>query len=105
MINFWATLAGQMLPADRWSDLFTYGTQLFVAHHLTVGKRDQLAAEAGGVSGEIKGPITSKSVDKVSVSYSSQSVALKDGGFWNSTSYGVRFLQLARMIGSGPIQL
>jgi hypothetical protein len=104
-IEFWATMAGKLLPESRWGDFRDYGSQLFVAHHLVVGLRDQLAAEADTVPGEVKGIVSSKSVDKVSVSYDSSKVALSDGGFWNMSTYGIRFLSLARKFGAGPIQL
>lgn len=104
-VNFWLNLGKQMLPADRWCNLLDYGLELFTAHHLAIGDMETKANAAGGVPGQIKGPETSKSVDKVSVSRDAASVTLTDGGFWNMTSYGVRFLQMARMVGAGGIQL
>lgn len=104
-MNFWAGIAGKLLPADRWDDMLDSATQLFVAHHLVVGVRNQMTADAGGVPGEVKGVLASKTVDKVSMSYDTKSVGLEDAGFWNASIYGVRFLQLARMFGAGGIQL
>jgi len=105
MINFWGDLAAKLLRPDRWEDLIDQGTQLFVAHHLAIGRRDQRAAEAGGVPGEVKGVVTSKSVDKVSVSYDAGKATIENAGFWNTTSYGVRFYQLVRIVGAGCVQL
>ena len=76
-----------------------------MAHNLALAAGNQLAAMVGGAPGQIKGPVTSKSVDKVSVGYDSGAVALQDGGFFNLTTYGIQFLQLARMVGTGGIQL
>jgi hypothetical protein len=104
-LTFFGVLADKRLPADRWDDLHSYGASLFVAHHLVIGERNRAAAEAGGAPGEVKGPVASKSVDKVAVSYSAASVSLTNAGFWNMTTYGVQFLQLARMVGAGGIQL
>ncbi len=104
-IEFWLGLAAVMLNADRWGDTLDYGTALFVAHHLATGQRDADMASAGGVPGTVNGPQTAKSVDKVSASYDSASVTLENAGFWNATSYGIRFLQLARWAGAGGIQL
>lgn len=104
-IDWWLSLAGKLLPADRWEDLLDMGTELYVAHHLTLAASDQSAAAAGTAPGQIKGPQTAKAVDKVSVSYDTAAATLQDGGFFNLTTYGVRFLQLARMIGAGGIQL
>jgi Protein of unknown function (DUF4054) len=104
-VQLWIGLAGKMLNAERWDELIDQGTGLYVAHHLAIGVRDQQAAEVGGVPGAVTGPQTSKSVDKVSVSYDASSVTLADGGFWNMTSYGIRLLQLARYVGAGGVQL
>ena len=104
-VSFWITVATRMLPSLRWQDNLDYGTELFVAHHLVLAARDQAASAAGGIPGEVKGPTASKSVDKVSVSYDAGAVALTDAGFWNLTSYGIRFLTLGRYVGAGGIQL
>lgn len=104
-INLWLNLAAKLLPADRWCDLLDVGTELYVAHNLTLAARNKSTEDVGGTAGEIKGPLTSKSVDKVSAGYDSGAVALQDGGFFNLTSYGVQFLQYARMVGTGGIQL
>lgn len=104
-IDTWLKMAGLLLPPDRWEDLLDLGTELYVAHHLVLASLDQSAADAGASPGQVKGVQSSKSVDKVSVSYDTGAVTLPDGGFFNMTRYGVQFLQLARMVGSGGIQL
>lgn len=104
-IAFWLALGTTLLPADRWGTSLDFGLQLFVAHHLVIGKRDAEAAAIGGAPGEIKGVLTSRTVDKVTQSWDAGTVTLTDAGFWNMSTYGVRFLQLARMIGAGGIQL
>lgn len=104
-VDFYLALGVKLLPECRWQDLLDYGLELFTAHHLVLSTRDQKAEAAGGMPGAMTGPQSSKAVDKVSVSYDTASATLEDGGFWNLTTYGVRFLQLARMIGAGGIQL
>ncbi|MDP3351819.1 MAG: DUF4054 domain-containing protein [Hydrogenophaga sp.] len=104
-VQFWIDVAGKLLPADRWADLIDDGTELFTAHHLAIGKRDQDAAAIGGTPGAINGPQTSKAVDKVSASYDTGAVTYEGAGFWNATMYGIGFWRLARMIGAGGIQL
>lgn len=104
-VAFYIGLAGGLLPADRWGDSLDYGTELFTAHHLAIEAKEARSAAAGAIPGTLTGPQASKSVDKVSVSYNTQAVALTDGGFWNLTTYGLRFFQLARMIGAGGYQL
>ncbi len=98
-IEFQITLAEKRLPEDRWDDLLEHGTGLFTAHFLTLNARN---AKSGGA---VLMPVASKAVDKVSVSYDTTMATLADGGHWNSTSYGVQFLQLARMVGAGGVQL
>ena len=94
-----------MLNADRWGDTLDYGLGLFVAHHLAIASRDEKAAAAGATPGATPGVVTSKSVDKVSVSYDGGLGTYEGAGFWNQTNYGVRFFQLARMIGAGGYQI
>lgn len=104
-IEFYLGLGATMLNADRWGDTQPYGIELFTAHHLVVASREQAAAAVGGAPGAITGPQASKSVDKVSVSYDTSAVAYEGAGFWNMSSYGIRFYQLLRLIGAGGIQL
>lgn len=104
-VNLWMSLAINVLPPDRWRDYLNIGIELFVAHNLTVAAGNQQTAAAGGAGGQVKGPVNSKSVDKVSVGYDSGAVSLEDGGFFNLTTYGIQLLQLARMIGTGGFQL
>lgn len=105
-VQMWLDLAVTQLDPSRWnSSLINYGTQLFVAHHLVLQTRDQLTVNNGGQPGDVNGIVASKSVDRVSVSYDAQSVAIEKGGHWNMTSYGIRFLQLARMVGAGGMQI
>jgi len=103
--QFFLTIGETMLNADRWGALLDYGLGLFVAHHLAIASRDVAAADMGGVPGAVTGPTSSKSVDKVSVSYDTGAVSLNDAGFWNMSSYGIRFWNTVRMVGAGGIQL
>lgn len=104
-VNFWLSIAIKTLPEDRWCDYLNMGLELFVAHNLTLAAQSQAVASVGGAPGQVKGPLSSKAVDKVSAGYDSGAVTLTDGGFFNLTTYGIQFLQLARMVGSGGIQL
>ncbi|MCS3839395.1 hypothetical protein HNR03_004006 [Pseudomonas sp. JAI111] len=104
-VNLWLNLGQKTLNPDRWCDYLDIGLELFVAHNLTIAAGNQLAAAVGGAGGQVKGPLTSKSVDKVSAGYDTGAVALQDGGFFNLTTYGIQYLQFARMVGTGGIQL
>lgn len=97
LVTFWLNFAVTMLTptAARWDTVFNMGVELMTAHQVTLAKR----------AGALAAPQASKAVDKVSVSYDTSAVTLENGGHWNGTSYGVQFLQLARMIGAGGIQL
>ena len=104
-VNLWVSVAALRLREAAWGDLLGHGTELFVAHNLTLARRNQAAATSGGVPGQNSGPIASKAVDKVSVSYDTGAASLTDAGHWNLTTYGTQFYQLARIIGMGGLQL
>lgn len=97
MVNFWLNLAGVMLNAARWADLLDFGTELFVAHQLVLASRN-LKTAGGSVA-----PVSSKSVDKVTVSYDTSAVKLDNAGHWAATNYGQQFWQLAMMAGAGGV--
>ncbi|HEF4749747.1 TPA: DUF4054 domain-containing protein [Burkholderia multivorans] len=105
LVQFWMTVAVSLVNAERWGELTDLGIALVTAHHLALAGKDQKMADVGGVPGQVTGPQSSKAVDKVSASYDTAAVAIKDGGFWNDTMYGVRYLSLAMMMGAGGMQL
>ncbi|MBU9552441.1 DUF4054 domain-containing protein [Burkholderia multivorans] len=105
LVQFWMTVAVSLVNAERWGELTDLGIALVTAHHLALAVKDQKMAAVGGVPGQVTGPQSSKAVDKVSASYDTSAVAIKDGGFWNATMYGVRYLSLAMMMGAGGMQL
>ena len=111
-INYWIGIAQNFLNGSissvgqRWdATSLDYGIGLFVAHHMTLDARDIATAQAGGVPGEVKGPASAKSVDKVSQSYDTSAVTFENEAFWNMTRYGIQLLNTARMFGSGGVQL
>jgi hypothetical protein len=111
LVNFWVNLATNatngpaLLNPDRWGNMLDLGVMLFTAHHLALGQMDQQTAGVGGVPGQLKGPVTSKTVDKISASYEATRVTFEDAPFWNQTSYGIRFLNYARMVGAGGVHV
>lgn len=105
LVSFWLDVVTRMVRPERWADLLDVGLGLALAHHLVLAVRDQGSAQAGKVPGTVLGMQTSKSVDTVSVSYDVSAVTEEGGGFWNMTSYGVRFLGMARLFGAGGVQL
>lgn len=103
-VNFWAGIASKLVDLDRWGDLYDQGISLFVAHNLVLQRRNIAGAASGG-SGGLVGSVSSKSVGAVSVSYDVNAVMESGAGQWNLTSYGLQYIQLARMIGAGGVQL
>lgn len=103
--NFYLTMGKKLLPESRWDDLLDEGLTFYVAHYLTLYQRSMLASDVGSDAGQVVGNETSKSVDGVSYSVDVSSISLTDAGHWNQTTFGIQFLQLARMIGAGGIQL
>ena len=92
LIQTWLTVAASLVNADRWVELTNIGVELVTAHHLTLSIRDQTAAAVGGAPGLMTGPTASKAVDKVSTSYDTSAATIDGAGFWNLTSYGVRYM-------------
>jgi hypothetical protein len=105
LVTLWLTVGTSLVNECRWGELTNIGIELVTAHHLAIAARDQQAAAGGGIPGQSSGPLSSKAVDKVSASYDTGAASLSDAGFWNLTSYGTRFLGLARLMGGGGMQL
>lgn len=102
-ITYYLNLAGLMLNAARWNNSLDMGTELFIAHNITIEAKAAAESAAGGIPGTTTGPIGSKSVDKVSISYSTGDAIQPGAGHWNLTVYGTRFIRLMRMFGAGPL--
>ena len=104
-IAFQLTIATSLVNPCRWGVLTDQGIELCAAHFLVLARRDEATAEVGGIPGQVTGPLSSKAVDKVGASYDTGAATIDDAGMWNLTTYGVRFLTLARMMGAGGMQL
>jgi fermentation-respiration switch protein FrsA (DUF1100 family) len=105
-LNMYIALAYAFLDPARWTaSIINLGVSLYVAHHVALDMRNQAAAAAGGIPGEVVAPKSAKAVDKVSASMDTQAVTMENGAYWNATVYGIRFLWLARQLGAGGIQL
>ena len=97
-------LANRSMPRDRWGEFRDYGECLFVAHFLVLAARANRVADAGGIPGQPSGVISSKGVGGASMSFDTQAGTLKDGGQWNTTSFGIQWLTFARLVGMGGLQ-
>ena len=115
-VAYWTTVAGLLLRTERWgvgstaatappTTVLDVATELFVAHNLAIEKMAQDAAKRGGTPGVSQGPVSSKSVGGVSISYDTTAGIDKDAGHWNLTTYGTRLHWLMLMFGAGPVQV
>jgi hypothetical protein len=105
MLSFWGEVAEQQVVERRWRRMTRQGQSLYVAHEITLAAQNYNAGNVGGIPGGTGGPINSKTVGSVTAAYDTQQTAEKDAGYWNLTTYGKQFIHLARIFGSGPVQL
>ncbi|KAA1194849.1 DUF4054 domain-containing protein [Photorhabdus heterorhabditis] len=105
-INFYLSQADKLLDQCRHGEQFVYLAELFTAHYVELrGKTIAGAAIRGSVNTAGGGVLTSKSVDKVSMSYDTSGIINSDAGFWNNTAYGREFFWWWSMFGAGGRQL
>lgn len=105
VIQFRLSLADTLIDGSAMGNMFPYLAELFVAHYMVLHAADTAAGALGGAGGSTSGVVTSKSVDKVSVSYDNNSTLNADAGFWNFSRYGAEFWQMLQLFGYGGIQL
>lgn len=105
VVNYWIGIAYQMLPEAIWGEQLDLAACLYVAHNVVIEARAMLTSAAGGLPGEATGPKSSKSVDKVSVSYDVGIASEQGAGHWNLTIYGTRLYRLIKLFGAMPIQI
>lgn len=117
VIAYWLAFGAlMMLNTDRWGNGSTaaasppttpydMGLELFAAHNLVLQRQAMKSAAKGGTPGVMTGAVSGKTVGPVTQNYDTNAGIVADAGHWNLTTYGVRFIQLAMMMGSGGIQL
>jgi Protein of unknown function (DUF4054) len=103
--TYWATVATLLLNPVRWGSVLLMGMELFIAHNLFLEAQAFQTDKVGGWPGISKGAINNESAGEVTVSYDTVSALEADGGDWNLSVYGTRFLRWARMAGSGGMQI
>lgn len=104
-IQFWLDLGLMLMDPARWGSVLSYGLQLFVAHNLALGFMSAQGSGGGQAPGQVVGPVSSASVDKVSYSRDPSAAMDPANGHWNLTTYGLRYIRLVKMFGAGPIQV
>ena len=86
------------MDSGIWGKYFDNGQAYLAAHYLAMADKT-----SGGGSAGVSGPITGRTVDGVSVSYSSaQPVGganSQTAGFYNTTKYGQRYLVMMKNLG------
>lgn len=104
-ITFWSSLGEQLISKDRFGNMHTQAVELFTAHNIVLTAGNVAASVTGGLPGGSGGPVASKAVGSVNVSYDNASVMLPNAGHWNQTTYGRQYIQLVRLLGNGCYQL
>ncbi len=105
LVRPWLTLWSGQLRECVWQSLWHVGVYLATAHVIALSKRDSLITARGGIPGMAVGVVSSKAVSGVSISYDTNAGLLAGAGDWNLSVYGVRFLGLARMVGTAAVQI
>lgn len=103
-LDILSTFVGTQLNAAVWGDSLDFATMLYVAHLLTIQGASN-AAGGGSGGGSVSGPVTSKSVDKVSVAFDAGAVTFSGAAFWNQSGYGIQLYQLMLLFGAGPMHI
>lgn len=105
-VNLYLTLAASMLDPNRWCDWRPLGMALMVAHYLSLDQREARTAAKGGIPGQGGiGILSSKSIGNVSAGYDVQSGTEANAGQWNMTTFGRRYIHMARLVGMGGVQI
>lgn len=102
-VDFWLAIALKRHNAERWGDLLDFGVQLFTAHNLALEYNATRAQAAGQGAGAVMGALTSVSADGVGWTRDAGAAMNPKDGHWNLTSYGIRWLDMARMMGAGGL--
>lgn len=86
-----------ILNEAYWGDKYNIGLHYYTAHLLVIANKASESGNTGSVA-----PIAGRSVDGVSISYSSGNIGNKinEGDVWlNSTQYGQRYINLRKNLG------
>jgi len=105
VLTMYVALASACLSQARWGAQWQFGMALFVAHYCTLylQSEGQPGTTAGQVaaSGLAKGIAIAQSVGDVSVSYEPVTSGFESWGAWQSTTYGVQLITIAKIVGWG----
>lgn len=94
MVEAWIVPAVEQVDQCRFGSQYNLGVCLFIAHNVAL-------ATKGAKGGGMVGPVVSKSIDKLSVSYGT-TTAIEGAGIYNLTTYGQRLWKMMQTFNSGP---
>lgn len=100
-VQFWITQGYSTLNASLFGTDLDYAVMLYTAHNVVLAARNARDGAAGQIVGDVKGPVASKTVGPVSISYSGASNTT-GAGEYNLTSYGQRLYALMQAYSAGP---
>lgn len=103
-VQFWLDFAAMRHNPARWLTMLDNGVMLFVAHNLSLEYNSRQAQQAGQGVGMLQGVLTSVTAKGVSWTREAPPTNSQDS-HWGLTSYGIRWRELARMMGAGGLQI
>ena len=99
--DLWYGLASSQLNRTRLGAAVELAAALFVAHNMILSARDQASAAAHQLAGDVKGPANSKGVGQANIGYAVDAVTNESAGYYNSTSYGIRYYRMLKAFSLG----
>lgn len=105
MVSMYLGVAYKLHNAERWGDLLDFGVQLWTAHNVSLDYESQRQAASGANPGQVRGAVTSMSAEGVSWQRDAGAASDPAAGHWNLSQYGLRWRDLARQMGAGPVQV
>ena len=103
VVETWVVPAAEQMNQYRFGSQYNLAVCLYIAHNVALSARELQASMSGkSVVGDTRGPVASKSVDKVSVAYNNAAASVEGAGAYNATSYGQRLYKLIQSFASGP---
>jgi hypothetical protein len=104
-VELWLQTADETLSgsASNFGSRYAMANGLFAAHYLTIGRNNTIN---GGSTSGMAGPISSKHVGAVGVSYQGLGdYFYKNRGFWNMSTYGLMLMQMFRVAAAGGMYI
>jgi len=100
-VSFFIADAELEIDPDRWGTWYDRGVAALAAHFLAISKK---TAASGGALGSL-GPVSSRSIGDVSVSFGSASgtVSGLSDDYYKASPYGQEYLRLMSLIGIGAV--